>query len=205
MEALSNEEVATDDASRRPINFSFHIAKKIRRKPSVSLRMLEGILALKVEGKVDDRFDDLLFIEMGAFDSIIGKEASSNPDFWDTIGISLLKKAIELDLLQLVNMLFEHAKDAKLIIDQSEVLFLACECNNFDAVEMLLEYGADAHKWRDDFGEYETCLHIACRMELLDIMRLLIKHGVDVNAMHTDQAPALVYAHAARSRLYDCC
>ena len=34
-------------------------------------------------------------------------------------------------------MLLEHAKDAKLVIDQSEVLFLACECNNLDAFELM--------------------------------------------------------------------
>ena len=40
MEALSNEEVATNDTDRRPINFSFPVAKKIKRTPSLTLRML---------------------------------------------------------------------------------------------------------------------------------------------------------------------
>ena len=193
MEALNNKEISSDQTNSisRPTDSSVQVAKKIKRKPNVSLRLLDGILGVKVAGKEEaavsthGALDPVLLEAMDEFDYIIENDACSVVDFWDTLGHSLLTKAVKLDLLDLVYSLLKHAEASLFIPDLSKLFFLACEMNHLELVKVLLMRGADIYEWRKDYDGWATCLHIASRHEHLLLMRLLIEYGASVNAIHS--------------------
>ena len=190
---MSSNQTNTNNKST---DSSAHVAKQFRRKPSTSLRMLENNLVLKVDGFIDDIFDELPFKDIDEFDSIIEHDVASVFDFWDVIGISLVEKAIELDLIDLVYLLLKHADDSLLIPEQSNALFLSCETNHMELVKVLLKHGADVNEWRNGSEGYETCLHIASRLGHMPLVKLLIEHGALINTVHSGNDSPIIDAAA---------
>ena len=187
METLNNEEVTSDQTNTisSSVDSSFDASQKVKQKPSLSLRLLNGILTSKMkrEGR-DDILDPVVLEALSEFDSIIEYDARSVVDFWDTIGKSLLEKAIDLYYIDIVYSLLKHADDSLIVPDQSTLLFSACDSDHLELAKMLLKRGADVNEWRKDSEGWATCLHIASRHGHMPLMRSLIEYGAPVNTVH---------------------
>lgn len=70
-------------------------------------------------------------------------------------------------------------------------LVMAAYVNNLEAVQMLLEYGAEVN-YQDRVGN--TALMGTCFKGYLEIAELLLQHGADVNLISENGASALIYA-----------
>ena len=199
MEALKNDEVTGDQTNTisRPVDsYVQEIASvKVKQKPSVSLRLLNGILTSKMKREGRDNILDPVVLEaLSEFDSIIEFDARSVVDFWDTIGKSLLEKAIDLYYIDIVYSLLKHADDSLFIPDQSTLLFSACDSDHLELAKLLLKRGADVNEWRNGSAGWATCLHIASRHGHLPLMRSLIDYGATVNMVHSGNDSPLIDA-----------
>ena len=74
----------------------------------------------------------------------------------------------------------------------ASALMIACKRGDIDAIDLLLNTGADLNIARD-LGD--TCLHDAVRGDCSkEILQTIMRHGVDVNATNSNNATALMMA-----------
>lgn len=207
---LKTKKASDFDADQEiDVSPSANVAKEAKSEPSIFLQMLESVLISRNRCKDEDEYK----YDAGAFDKVLSRikcgdirelneavkyDITAVDNFWDSIGYSLLEKATEAGLLNIVKVILKYAEKSILIaVDRNyNPLLLACLNKHMEIVKLLLNYGVNPNLMGVDRDEENvTCLTFACREEALDLLELLLKHGADPNLLdYPDEIPPLVNA-----------
>ena len=121
-------------------------------------------------------------------------EAGSNPNIASADGYTCLNVAVlQRCSKKMIRAIIDHGVDVNAVgKDNRTALILACEQNNADAINVLLNAGADTGIANTDGN---TCLHAAVNENSSrDILQALIDHGADVNAENMNNTTPLMMA-----------
>ena len=177
---------------------STYIIKKAKHsKPTMFLRMLEAALLIHdYDSRSLGYFDEILEGDMYEIDQLISYEIATLDDFWSSIGYSLLEKAAEAGLLNIVQVLLKYEKyDTTFSAQRFKVLYTACMESHVEVVKSLLEHGFDHNMMgEDDEGHCETCTSFASKRGKVPIVKLLLMRGADANLADADNNSPLVWA-----------
>ena len=165
------------------------LAKKAKNEPIMFLRSFDT--ALKSRGK---EFDSE---EMSELDESIAHSIITHHEFWDLIGYSLLKNAIESDLISVVQVILKHAdkNGIKTLEVNYPPLLLACKAGCIEIVSLMLVHGFNPDLAGVGYrGHNETCLTYACLRSNLALVELLLKHGAKPDLYFRNEDPPIVQA-----------
>ena len=176
-----------------------YLTEKEKLEPSMFLRTLEAILISKNCGKNDDdgSFDEVLHGNIEELDDAIKYDITSVDNFWCSIGYSLLEKAAEAGLVNIVKVIQKYTDKSiiKALNRPYNPLLFACINMHTEVVKLLLEHGANPDLLGIDGNEeFMTCLQFACKEEALDMLELLLLYGADPNFHFYPECPPLVEA-----------
>ena len=184
---------------------SAHVAKKaIKREPSMLLQMLDAILILKNRYNVEDEDEEdkvavdrilnrIVHGDIQEVDEAINYDITAVDNFWNSIGYSLLDKAADTGLTNLVRVLLKYSDKSMMNSSRDRnPLFLACCRGRVESVKLLLGHGFDPNLMCDD--QYHTCLTAVCSSGYLAMVRLLLEHGAKVDLANHGHETPLGYA-----------
>ena len=121
-------------------------------------------------------------------------EAGADTNITETYGHTCLHIAVNANCgKQTVQAIIDHGADVNAINKYNETaLLIACMDGKIDAINVLLEAGADTNI-TEAYGH--TCLHKAVNANCDEqTVQAIIDHGADVNAINKDNETALLIA-----------
>ena len=121
-------------------------------------------------------------------------EAGADTNITEPDGYTCLHKAVNANCdKRAVQALIDHGADVNAINKDNETaLLIACMHGKIDAINVLLEAGADTNI-TETYGH--TCLHKAVNANCDEqTVQAIIDHGADVNATNKDNETALLIA-----------
>ena len=187
----AGQELGDSNTSSLNTSSSFHVSNKAKREPSVLLEMLESILILKNRCNDEDEDENdkcvvdrilnrIMRGDIQEVDEAIKYDLTAVDDFWNSIGYSLLDKAAETGMTNLVRVLLKHTDKSTINANRDRnPLLLACCRGRVQIVKLLLEHGFDPNLICGD--QYDTCLTAVCSVGYLAMVRLLLEHGAKVD------------------------
>ena len=168
------------------------LAKKAKHDPIMFLRSFDS--ALKSRGEDDKAFENE---ELNELDESIGCSIITHHEFWDSIGYSLLKNAVESGLIAVVQVILKHAdKNATKTLEANyPPLLLACKAGHIEIVSLMLVHGFNPDLAGVGYrGHNETCLTYACLRSNLALVELLLINGAKPDLYFRNEDPPIVQA-----------
>ena len=137
----------------------------------------------------------MLACEKGNKDAVnVLLDAGADPNIADGMGATCIHRAVfESCSKDLLETIVNHGADVNATNKKKvTALMLACETGNKDAVNVLLDAGADHNS---HYADGYTLLHDAVRGGYSEaILETIINHGADVNATNKNNVTALMIA-----------
>ena len=180
--ASNVEIIVLDDSSTNSSESSTPVAKKVKREPCFLLRLLNDTLSMMKTNygwDTNQKKHSILQTLSGQLlelDAALKEETASVSDFWNVIGNSLIKKALNYRIDDLFELLLKYAvqdKEIELAIG-GELIRLACSCHYVEHVKTLLDQGALIDSYKD-----ESLLLFAYGVP--ELITILLEHGAPVN------------------------
>ena len=159
-------------------------SKKLKREPNMLLRLLNDMILPTFPYTNSTELNQTLSGNLQDLDEVLSKDIITVADFWDVIGNSLLKKALENGLDDLFKLLLKHAvKDRELGQDiGAELIQIACCDHDLNHAALLFDQGAQ-------IKVIEGLSLLVYAYGYTELMVLLLAHGApvdDVGYGHTD-------------------
>ena len=120
--------------------------------------------------------------------------AGADPDIADIDGDACLQYAARsCKCTAVLQAIISHGADVNATNKENvTALMIACETGSNDAINVLLNAGADPNIAD---AEGDTCLHYAARNDqCTEVLQVIISHGIDVNTTNKKNVAALVIA-----------